>query len=146
MSKNQLVAIFWGFINAFHAYGGEAEGPRQSTGIISYANVMQWLFGLILVLALFGVFVWLLRKSGTLAIESKSELAVLSAVSLGIREKLVLVKVGEKQLLLGITPGRVEKLLELEGDSRLFQNQAESGNSGLFAKKLQQILQSKADA
>lgn len=145
MAKSQLTAFFWGTFYVLSARGSDAEGQRQSADIISYADVMHWMLSLIFVLALFGFLIWLLRKSGNLAPENKNQLAILSGLSLGMREKLVLVKVGEKQLLLGVTPGRVEKLLELEGDSRLFQHQTENSVHGLFAKKLQQVLQNKVD-
>ncbi len=32
---------------------------------------------------------------------------ILQSLSLGVKEKLVLVKIGDKQLLLGITPGKI---------------------------------------
>ena len=41
-------------------------------------------------------------------------LQVLSSLSLGSREKLILVNAGDKQLLLGVTPQQVTHLCELE--------------------------------
>lgn len=145
MSISRLAISIFGFFYAFSVYAEDSPGQRQSNGIVSYTDVMQWLFGLIIVLAMFGFFVWLLRKTANFSFENKSQLAVLSGLSLGMREKLVLVKVGDKQLLLGVTPGRVDKLLVLEGDARLFQNQPAKGESGAFAKKLQQALQGNSD-
>lgn len=119
--------------------------PRSAGKIVSSADVMQWLLALLLVLAVFLGSVWLLRKSGSLALINKGQLAVVAGLSLGMREKLVLVKVGEKQLLLGVTAGRIDKLLELEGEQRLFQEQTGKGEEGLFAKKLMQVMQGKSD-
>ncbi|WP_020483678.1 flagellar biosynthetic protein FliO [Methylomonas sp. MK1] len=117
--------------------------PRQTAKVVTSGDVAQWLLALLLVLALFFLSVWLLRKSGSLAFVGKSQLAVLAGLSLGMREKLVLVKVGEKQLLLGVSSGRIDKLLELEGDQRLFMNSAEGQETSVFAKKLLQVMQSK---
>ncbi|WP_238527285.1 flagellar biosynthetic protein FliO [Methylomonas methanica] len=127
------------------AYAEEAGTSKHTTGIVSYADVLQWLSALLVVLMLFGFIVWLLRKSGSLSFAGKSQLSVISGLSVGVREKLVLVKVGEKQLLLGVTPSRIDKLLELEGDARLFQNQEDEEVGGLFAQKLQQALQGKSN-
>lgn len=125
----------------------EAGGVSKSAGkIVSSADVLQWLLALLLVLAVFLGSVWLLRKTGSLALINKGQLSIVAGLSLGMREKLVLVKVGEKQLLLGVTAGRIDKLLELEGEQRLFQAQAGAGEAGLFAKKLMQAMQSKSDA
>ncbi|MDT4289930.1 flagellar biosynthetic protein FliO [Methylomonas sp. MO1] len=117
--------------------------PRQTAKVVTSGDVAQWLLALLLVLALFFLSVWLLRKSGSLAFVGKSQLAVLAGLSLGMREKLVLVKVGEKQLLLGVSSGRIDKLLELEGDQRLFMNSAEGQETSVFAKKLLQVMQGK---
>ena len=145
MLKVQLLVFFCSIMKVASAIAEEADLQRQSVTVISYADVLQWVFALIIVLGIFAVFIWLLRKSGSLSITGKSQLAIVSGLSLGMREKLVLVKVGDKQLLLGVTPGRVDKLLELEGDSRLFQQQTDSGERREFAKKLQQVLQGKLD-
>ncbi|MCQ8104998.1 flagellar biosynthetic protein FliO [Methylomonas sp. SURF-2] len=139
-----LTARHFVFMLAMSAAGlasaDEAVSAKPATAIISYADVVQWLLALLLVLGLFGTLIWLLRKSGSLSFAGRSQLSVISGLSVGVREKLVLVKVGDKQLLLGVTPGRIDKLLELEGDARLFQDQETPQVNGLFAQKLQQAL------
>lgn len=117
--------------------------PRETAKVVTSGDVAQWLLALLLVLAVFFLSVWLLRKSGGLAFVGKSQLAVLAGLSLGMREKLVLVKVGDKQLLLGVSGGRIDKLLELDGDQRLFMNSAEGQETSAFAKKLLQVMQGK---
>lgn len=118
---------------------------RQSARLVTSADVVQWMVALLLVLALFLVCAWLLRKSGGLGFSGKGQLAVLAGLPLGMREKLVLVKVGDKQLLLGVGSGRIDKLLELEGDQRLFLNSAQADEGGPFAKKLLQAMQGRRD-
>lgn len=127
-----------------HAWAEDgAVLPRQAAKVVSAGDVMQWLLALAVVLAVFLLSVWLLRKSGSLAVVGKGQLAVLAGLSLGVREKLVLVKVGEKQLLLGVSGGRIDKILELEGDQRLFMNATEGQELSVFAKKMLQIMQGK---
>jgi flagellar protein FliO/FliZ len=148
MSKNP---VFWLSVFLLACAGVQAEeaavpAVRQSAKVVSYADVLQWLFALLIVLAIFGGLVWLLRKSGNLTFANKSQLAVVAGLSLGMRERLVLVKVGEKQLLLGVTHGRMEKLMVLEGDQRIFLEPENSNELGLFAQKLKQVMQGKANA
>lgn len=59
---------------------------------------------------LVGIFalVWLLRRSGGLNRGRGGKMQVLDVLSLGQRERLVLVAVGEQQLVLGVAPGRVQ--------------------------------------
>lgn len=115
--------------------------PRQTASVVSSSDVLQWLVALLLVLGVFLLSVWLLRKSGSLGFAGKGQLAILAGLPLGMREKLVLVKVGEKQLLLGVSSGRIDKLLELDGDQRLFLSGDQAEESAEFAKKLLQAMQ-----
>ena len=119
--------------------------PVRQSAKLAAVDVLQWSVALLVVLALFFLVIWLLRKSGSLGLINKGELAILSGLPLSMREKLVLVRVGEKQLLLGVSAGRIDKLMELEGDQRLFQNQAAELEPGLFAKKLMQVMEGKRD-
>jgi len=116
---------------------------KQTVSTVSTAHVLNWSFGLIIVLALFFVCIWFMKKMGALPVSSKQNMKVLSGLSLGMREKLVLVQVGEKQLVLGVTPGRVEKLLMLEGEDRLFQQIKSDNTEEDFSLKLKQIMSGK---
>lgn len=122
----------------------EHSVPKAVNGVSS-GDVLQWMLALLLVLVIFGLLVWLLRKTGSLSLINNRQLAVVAGLSLGMREKLVLVKVGEKQLLLGVTAGRIDKLLELDGEQRLFLDRDSQLESGLFAKTLTQWMQGQRD-
>lgn len=143
MAKTKLFWCYLIWCACGDAFADEAAATalKQSARAVSPADVLQWLVALLIVLAVIGALVWLLRKSGGFAVNSKRQLAVLTGLSLGMRERLVLVRVGEKQLLLGVTPGKIDKLLELEGDQRLFFNSENDGDSVTFARKLQQLMQ-----
>ena len=67
---------------------------------------------------------------------------VVAGLSLGGREKILLVQVGEKQLVLGVSPGRIDNLLVLEDDDRIFQEKDNNINEAEndFSQKLQQIV------
>ncbi|MGD0959016.1 MAG: flagellar biosynthetic protein FliO [Methylomonas sp.] len=123
-----------------------ASAVQSGADLASAANIGKSLLALLLVLAIFFGCARLLRKSGAMRFLNQGQLGVVAGLSLGMREKLVLVKVGEKQLLLGVTSGRIDKLMELEGDQRLFHNPAELGETGAFEKKLMQFMQGKQDA
>lgn len=122
------------------AQSAESEVARAHAPPLFHFEALQWLLALTIVLAIFAGLVWLVRKSGALPLNNKNQLAILAGLSLGVRERLVLVKVGDQQLLLGITPGRMEKLLVLEGDQRLFQNPETLSDQTSFAQKLEQVI------
>ncbi|MBS3965175.1 MAG: flagellar biosynthetic protein FliO [Methylomonas sp.] len=118
-----------------------ADETRAPGRLVSSADVVQWLSALILVLLVIGGLAWLMQKSGRfIPLAGRNPLSIRAALSLGVREKLVLVNVGDKQLLLAVTPGRVDKLLELDGDQRIGQAAGHDDESQPFAQRLQQLM------
>ncbi len=136
----RIIALFGLLLNL----GGAEGSEKTSANTLSYDDVLNWSVSLLLVLAIFFLCVWILRKSGQVAANSKNHLSVIAGLSLGMREKVVLVKVGDKQLLLGVTPGRIDKLMELEGEDRLFQSSSVH-DGGEFSRKLFQVMRGKSD-
>lgn len=97
--------------------------------------------GLLAVLAMIFALAWLLRRFGTFSRLAPGRFRVLAAVSLGSRERVVLLQAGGKQLVLGVAPGRVETLCVLE-DSEIIPVEggvpaAEAGAS--FVERLQEL-------
>ncbi len=78
------------------------------------ANIIQWLVSCFLVIGLILLLAWLLKKSRLMPNQAQSQLRVLSVLSLGTREKLLVVKVGTEQLVLGMTPANISLLCKLE--------------------------------
>lgn len=89
-----------------------ASVPPPAAG----GGLVQVIFGLIAVLALLLVSAWLLKRYGGRlpGAGGGGALRVLGGVSLGARERAVLLQVGDKQLLVGVAPGRVQTLYVLD--------------------------------
>ena len=73
-------------------------------------NLLQLTFGLLVVLAAIVGSAWLLRRYGRLQSGVDGALRVIGGLSMGPRERVVLVQVGKQQLLLGVAPGRIQTL------------------------------------
>jgi flagellar protein FliO/FliZ len=119
------------------------EINQKGVEAITYEHVSNWAISLFVVLCLFFVCVWLMKKMGALSpINSRDKMKVVAGLSLGGREKIVLVQVGEKQLLLGVSPGKIDNLLVLEGDDCIYQekNNGMSEAENDFSHKLKQIM------
>lgn len=80
----------------------------------SLSQLLQVAGGLLVVVIVIFALAWLVRRVGMVSGVAGSVLRVLGVVSVGQREKLVLVQVGEKQLLVGVAPGSVTTLHVLE--------------------------------
>ena len=77
-------------------------------------NLLQLTFGLLVVLAAIVGSAWLLRRYGRLQSGVDGALRVIGGLSMGPRERVVLVQVGKQQLLLGVAPGRIQTLHVLD--------------------------------
>jgi flagellar protein FliO/FliZ len=85
---------------------GKAQSPAGAVGGTVFA--LLFVVGLILALA------WLAKRMPGVAGSSNRALRVVASLSLGPREKVVVVDVGGKQLLLGVGAGGTRTLHTLE--------------------------------
>lgn len=118
-----------------------ADAQQAAEGLndpMAWSNLLQVLLGLIAVIALMLVFAWLMRRMSGVQGGTAGALRVLGGMSMGAREKVVLVQVGETQLVLGVAPGRVQTLHVLEKNIEPPTGQGAGMNS--FARSLQQAL------
>lgn len=126
-------------------YAAVNADNKSTVNTVGYEHIINWSLGLVIVLGLFFGCVWLMRKLGRLPHNGKQNMQVITALSLGMREKLVLVQVGKKQLILGVSPGKIDNLLLLEGDDQLFQESSEHQREDGFSDQLKQIMKRSAD-
>ncbi|MCW8955535.1 MAG: flagellar biosynthetic protein FliO [Gammaproteobacteria bacterium] len=90
---------------------------------LSVMNVLNMVMGLVVVIALILGLAWVLRKYGRLPINNQVEMKVLGGLSLGTRERAVLIQVEGHRILLGVAPGRVDTLHVLDKvDTVQFEN------------------------
>lgn len=69
--------------------------------------------GLILVVAIIFLLAWLLKKFNLNPQSQNGLIRIVAGLNIGTRDRIVLLQVGEEQILLGLTPGRIEKLHSL---------------------------------
>ena len=78
------------------------------------ASLGQVTLSLALVLAVIFAAAWVVRKSRAFGKPGTGALDVVANLPLGQKERAVLIRVGTKQILLGVAPGRVSTLHVLE--------------------------------
>jgi len=120
--------------------------PKQTARTVATGDIAAWSLGLLVVLSVFFLCVWGVRKLSGLTVGGAEKMRVVGGLSLGLREKVILLQVGKKQLILGVTPGRIETLHVLEGDDCLIKEEsvpapAETG----FAQKLLQAIKARPE-
>jgi flagellar protein FliO/FliZ len=82
---------------------------------VAAGSLLQLILGLAAVLVLIFGGAWFLKRYGRVSgLIGSGAVRVLGAVSLGARERAVLLQVGARQLLVGVAPGRVQTLYVLD--------------------------------
>ncbi len=77
---------------------------------------------------------WLVQRAGGLQIKSGNGLRVVTALSVGPRERVVLIEIAGEQMLLGVAPGRVNLL-------HRFEQPVIAASSDDFASKIRHVMQ-----
>lgn len=94
----------------------ESSAGRLIESPLSSANLVETGLGLAFVLAVMLSIAWLVKRFVQVPGINKGQVQILGGVSLGAREKAVLLSVDGRRLLVGVAPGRVQTLIEL-GDA-----------------------------
>ncbi|MDO9269372.1 MAG: flagellar biosynthetic protein FliO [Methylobacter sp.] len=129
MSEKIIVAwlMFWWFPVCFAVPGADVQ--KQTVRTVSSGDMLHWGVGLLIVLGIFFFCVWGMRKLSGISVNGAEKMRIVGGLSLGMREKVILLQVGKKQLILGVTPGRIDALHVLEGDDCLNSNDCKDGGT-----------------
>jgi flagellar protein FliO/FliZ len=119
---------------------GVKEGASQSLtggGPDNLVSLLSLGLGLIAVIAIIFVCAWLVKRMNGLAGANSKAMRIVSVMSVGSRERIALIEVGDKQLLVGITPSAIRTLHVF--DEPVVHGSA-TGADGDFAKRLQTMI------
>jgi len=131
------LARHWFFLALMLPAAAFAEnGSSRGSGPDTVGTVIQLGLGLLVVIAVIFFCAWLARRVQGMHGMNTQAMKVVAVLSVGQRERVALLQVGEQQILIGITPQSVRTL-------HVFDEQVISpreGGSNDFASKLQAML------
>lgn len=84
--------------------------PKSHYEVSMGSQLLRMILGLSLVVAIIVGIGWLTRRYTSLRTGPGSAIEIKSGVSVGPKERVLLVEVGEEQILIGVAPGNVTKL------------------------------------
>ena len=119
----------------------DGNGPLV-TNPVGMGNYLQMAVGLLVVIGAILAMAWAIRRMGHVQARVSGALKVLGGMSLGQRERVVLMQVGEQQILVGIATGNIRTLLVLDKPISV-DEPARHPDEGNFAQKLQAMLKGK---
>ncbi len=110
---------------------------------ISSPYLLKLTGGLMLVVAAIFALAWLVRKFNLNQQSHSGLIRIIAGLSVGTRDRIVLLQIGEEQILIGLTPGRIEKLHTLVTPLEV---NAEHAVGGAFAAKLNRLMGERGDS
>lgn len=114
-----------------------------SASLIQVTVALMLMVGLILGLA------WLMKRFANPLFQQQKHLRLIASLSLGVKEKIILVEVSGKQLVLGVTPQQITSLhvidnpVQDEQITNVEKSPSEKNITSDFSKKLMEILKVK---
>jgi flagellar protein FliO/FliZ len=79
----------------------------------SAGSLLQVIFGLIVVLGLLAGALWVLKRVGGGRLAAGSVVKIVGGVSVGNRERVMVVEVADQWIVIGVAPGQVSKLADM---------------------------------
>ncbi|GHT86149.1 hypothetical protein AGMMS49543_18800 [Betaproteobacteria bacterium] len=119
---------------------GEARPPVPDVA----SSLGQTLVALMAVIAILFVFLWLMKRVSAPG-RGAGLIKVISATAVGPRERIVLVSVGDKNILVGVTPGSLSTL-HVFGPDELPLPAATPAPAASFANRLREALKGQHNA
>ncbi len=115
-----------------------AEVAVKSAAFSPADQIIKMVVGLIIVLVMIFAIAWLARNHMGFNPTSNAALKPIAGVSIGQKERVVLLQVSDRQVLVGVAPGSVNMLYVLDKESEV--KVSDSNNKSLFAEKLKASL------
>lgn len=109
----RLLSSLPAVLSCLPALAAEPAAAPASAG-----SLLQVVFGLGIVLALMGGAAWVLKRMGMTGTGGHSVAKVIGGVSVGNRERVVVVEVADQWIVVGVAPGRVNALSTMPRQER----------------------------
>ena len=91
-------------------FSSAAHAAALEPGAASSGSLFQVLLGLILVLGLMAALAWILKRFGVARAAGGSVIKVVGGVSVGGRERVLIIEAADQWIVVGVSPGRVNAL------------------------------------
>ncbi len=115
-------------------FAEEAESAVMEP--LSVGSMIQVFSGLVAVLLLFGGIVYVLKRIGGFRPSQGGNMRVIDGVSVSARDRLLLIEVGEKQVLVGVSANGISPITVFDEPVVSVPEKAEYGFAGQLQKQL----------
>jgi len=138
LTNNIKNTIYLFLLIPFQVFSAEENLVSSiKTDPMSGGYLVQLILGLVVVIICIVALAWVAKRVNRLQSSTDGYLKVLGGLNMSARERVVLLQVGEKQLLVGVSPGRINTLYVL---NEPVSDIDKTSNAGSFSEKLSTML------
>lgn len=126
------------FLGLFFPFLVFADTVAAQNTALSSGYMAKLLLSLGLVVGIIFALAWVVKRFNFVPQQGRGIIQIISTLSVGSRDRIALIQVGEEQLLIAVSPGRITKLHSLEKPIQTLN--AKTLEEGSFKDKLNTLL------
>lgn len=107
ISPSNIAIALFALIVSGSAFGATESSPNMAL------DLFKVLGGLVIVLIVMAGSAWLLKRVGLAKVAGNQAIKVVGGVSVGGRERVLVLEVGDQWIIVGVAPGRVNAITTL---------------------------------
>lgn len=128
-----VLAIMTALSNS--AFAAENPPISPSGGLMQIATALLLVLGLVVMAA------WLMRRLGPMNAGNKIPVKIIGGISVGNRERVMVVEVGDQWLILGVTASNINNLGSMPKQDELLNQSAQPATNDPFSAWLKRTLE-----
>ncbi len=117
------------------AFAAETAPVSPSGGFLQIATALLLVLGLVVMAA------WLMRRLGPMNAGNKIPVKIIGGISVGNRERVMVVEVGDQWLILGVTASNINNLGSMPKQQELLNQSAQIAANDPFSAWLKRTLE-----
>lgn len=147
----KLFSMTWLFMNMHAAVAADSRPASTLASTPSPgAGILQVILGLLTVLAVMALVTWLVKHIGAGINNNPAVARIVGGVSVGSRERVVVIEIADRWIVVGVAPGQLNSLANLEIGAAIKLEQGAALDNPApalhpFAKWLKQAINKSAD-
>ncbi len=118
-------------------FAAETIAEIPAVDPVSSSYLLKLSGALIFILLLIFGLAWFMKKIQLTQQSQNGLIQIVSAISVGQRDRIALIQVGDEQVLVGLTPGRIEKLHTLKNTLNISSDKIDQQS---FGEKFNQLM------
>lgn len=112
----------------------------ETTAISPTTGLLQIFLGLIAVLTLMGVAAWFFKKIGPVNSGNKIPVKIVGGVSIGNRERIMVVEVADQWIVVGVTANQINTLSTMPKQEKLIEESTSMAPENQFSTWLKRTM------